>query len=145
MDVSLRILTQESDWCALRPAWDEIVDRQSASILGLDVTCTSTWTEVLWENHLKRQKLEVLIGETHGRTDAILPFYRARKSVHSVPCRGLIATSELYKGRGGFVLRDARPEGLEALLIGLTTRVSGWDVFVFSLVENSASHDALLR
>jgi hypothetical protein len=145
VDVSLRVLQQDADWSALRPAWDEIVDSQSASILGPDVTCTSTWTEVLWENHLKRQKLEALVGESHGRIDAILPFYRVRKTVHFVPCRSLVATCKLYDGRGGFVLRNAPLEGLAALLAGLKTCVSGWDVFFFTLVENSSAHNALLQ
>lgn len=144
METSLRILRSQEDWLPLCPVWDEIVDSQSADILGPDVTCTAGWTKALWEIHLQSKPLEMLVATTEDRVDAILPFYRASKSIHSIPCKALIGTTELYAGRGAFILREPREDLLDDLLAALSRKVKDWDVFVFTLVEDSASQRLLM-
>jgi hypothetical protein len=139
VEIAFRVLRSPNEWAGLREEWDAIVKRESPSILGLDVTATSTWAEMLWENHLNHQGLELLVGESAGKLQALFPFYRIFKSVHSVPCRSIAPITELYSGRCGFLLREFSSEALQIVLNGLREHVSDWDVCVFSLVENSRS------
>ena len=139
MALTFRVLRTTEEWTKLRDAWDAIVERERESIFGLDVTSTLTWVETLWENHLQRKGLEVLVAESAGRVEAVLPLYRTPKKVHSVSCTSLAPVTELYSNRCGFLLNEPRAELLEAMLEGLREHVSDWDVFMFTLVEDSPS------
>jgi hypothetical protein len=136
---TFRVLRSPEEWTKLRAPWEVRIERQSGNILGLDVTSTLTWAETLWENHLGRKSLEVLVAESDDEVEALLPFYRSPKTVHSVPCRSIAPITELYSGRCGFLLNEPRVELLECMLKGLREQVPGWDVFVFTLVEESPS------
>ncbi len=139
MTLTFRSLRNPQEWNQFRNDWDAIVESQNAGITGLDVTSTSTWAETLWDNHLGRKGMEVFIAESGGRIEALIPYYRSTKTVHSVPCRSLAPITELYSGRCGFLLREPRPEILSDVLMGLAKHVASWDVFLFTLVEESAS------
>jgi hypothetical protein len=139
LELTFRVLRSPEEWTKLRDFWDATVERQSGNILGPDVTATLLWAETLWENHLGGKGLEVLVAESHDAVEAMLPFYRSPKKVHSVSCRSVAPITELYSGRCGFLLKEPRAELLGAMLTSLHEHVSGWDVFVFTLVEDSPS------
>jgi len=137
--LAFRILRSTEEWNKLREFWDALIERQNGDILGLDPTCTLSWAETLWENHLGRKGLEVLVAESSGAVEAVLPYYRTQKKIHSVSCDTVAPITELYSCRCGFLLNEPRADLLEGLLNGLREHVSGWDVFVFTLVEGSPS------
>jgi Acetyltransferase (GNAT) domain len=142
--LKFRILRSPEEWAQLRGSWDTIVESQSSSISGLDVTSTFTWAEALWDNHLGRTGLEVLVAESDNRIEALVPYHLGSKTVHLIRCRSLAPITELYSGRCGFLLREPRVEILEAVLNELREHMPSWDVFLFTLVEDSPS-DLLLR
>jgi Acetyltransferase (GNAT) domain len=139
LELSFRILRTPDEWAKITNAWEHMVARQSGQILGMDVTCTHAWALTLWENHLGRTGLEVLVAESGGELQAVVPFYRTPKTVHSVPCRCIASVTQLYSGRCGFLLNQPSGEVLGSLLKGLREHVPGWDVFLFTLVEGSIS------
>ena len=138
-----RILRTPAEWSYLHSIWEEIIKQQSDNILGMDVTCTSVWAENLWENHLERRGMEIAVMEADGDVQAILPFCRTSKRVHSIYCRGLAPVTELYSGRCGFLLREFKPEQLMRMIMGIQQNVPDWDVFTFTLVEGSQSRRLL--
>ncbi len=144
MGLKFRILRSPEEWTQLRGSWDTMVQSQSSSISGLDVTSTFIWAETLWGNHLGRTGLEVLVAESDNGIEALIPYHLGSKTVHSIRCRSLAPITELYSGRCGFLLREPRLEILEAVLNELREHVPSWDVFLFTLVEDSPS-DLLLR
>jgi hypothetical protein len=139
-----RILQSPEEWMGLRDEWDSIVESQSREISGLDVTSTFTWAETLWENHLDHKGLEVLVVESDNKIQALIPLCRNSKTVHSIRCRSIALITELYSGRCGLLLREPRLEILENALTQLREQVPAWDVFLFTLVENSPS-ELLIR
>jgi CelD/BcsL family acetyltransferase involved in cellulose biosynthesis len=139
MSLTFRVLRTHEEWSALRPAWDELISRQAGDILGADFTSTFLWAETLWTNHLNRSGMEIIVAERGGQLQALLPYYRTSKTVHSIPCRSIAPVTELYSGRCGFILASPQVDLLRELLRSLRSLLGTWDVFVFTLVEGSAS------
>lgn len=143
MNLDFRIVGSPQEWQLLQPAWDELVKRQAGSILGIDVTSTYMWATTLWSNHLNQAGMEVLIAESGGKLQALMPLFRGTKTIHSLRCRTLSPVTELYSGRCGFLLAEPRAELLKALLDALRAELPDWDVFVFTLVKDSVSEKLL--
>jgi len=137
--LKFRVLRTPEDWTVLRPDWDALVSRQASDILSADVTSTFVWADTLWNNHLNRSGMEVIVAERGGHLQALLPYYRTLKTVHFIPCRSIAPVTELYSGRSGFLLAEPRAELIQEMLRRLRTMAGAWDVFVFTFVEGSDS------
>jgi Acetyltransferase (GNAT) domain len=119
--------------------WDEIVAKQSASILDLDVTSTSDWARVLADVFLDgKMDCNVVLEDARGLA-AVLPLFTRKVSVGTLPVRRLSPVTECYSCRCGLIIRDPGIEPLEALMNVLFRELGGWDVFTITLVGGSAS------
>jgi len=137
--VQLRVVHRYEDCAPLRDAWNDIVFRQSADILQLDVTSTFEWAMVLWRKHLNQSEQNIVLLEEQGKVLGIFPLYRASKTVHAVGCASVAPFTEIFSGRGGFLLDAPSPNHLRILLDYLYKDLPDWDVFVFTLVDGSPS------
>ncbi|HKT48026.1 MAG TPA: GNAT family N-acetyltransferase [Candidatus Acidoferrales bacterium] len=137
----VRVLTNPAQCRPLRCAWNGILQRQSAGITQLDITCSFEWNMALWCSHLNLQDQRVLVLGDGEEASAILPTYRFPKQVHGVPCRAVAPFAELYSGRAGFLVPADRPELFPELMKLLVETEESWDVFQFTLVDASGQHD----
>ena len=133
-----RVLTTYDECSPLRTSWNDMVAAQSGEILQYDVTSTFEWVVTLWSNHLEGKGVRVLVLETDREVAGILPLHHFRKQVHGIRCHAIAPLTELYSGRTGFLLREPRSEQFEAVLRPLLDFEQNWDVFQFTLVDDSA-------
>jgi hypothetical protein len=139
------VLRATQAWGELRGAWDDIVALQSAGIQDLDITAGLDWAMTLWETHLTAGEIEVLVVREGTHISGILPLYRSAKRIRRIPCRNLSQLPELYSGRAGLLLRDARPEALQQMFTHLHTHTPGWDVFTITLLRGSVQEKLFIE
>lgn len=137
--MKVRILERGAGYEELKDLWNQLVLRHGTGISHFDVTATYEWAMALWEIHLKRTDERILILEEAGKVQGILPLYFANVKVRSVACVQVLPLSELYSQRCGFVLADTNGEQLGVMMRHLFHEVPDWDVFEFTLVDESAS------
>lgn len=142
--VQIQSLRSYEECQSLRPAWDEIVTRQSGGIDELDPTSGFDWAMALWQSHLRGLDQDVLILREGTQVAGILPLYRFAKKVRGISCRSVAPFTELYGGRTGFLLRNPHIEYLDALLAHAQRSLNSWDTLVVTVVEGSAYEKLLL-
>jgi CelD/BcsL family acetyltransferase involved in cellulose biosynthesis len=142
--VSLKVREHDGDLRLLRPIWNDIVARQSAGILRLDITSTLEWAETLGKALLIGKSQKILLLEHGGEIVGLLPLYESSETRYRLRFKKVAPTTELYSGRSGFILKDYRIDYLEAFIDYLYNQLENWSVFQLTLVDDSES-DSLLR
>ena len=142
--MSLKVSEYSGAWQLLKPAWNDIVAKQSGGIQRLDVTATSEWAETLEKVLLNGKNRQTLLLEHYGEIVGILPLYESSESKYGIKFKKIAPITELYAGRCGFILNEHRIDYLEAFIDYLFKQLRDWGVFQLTLVDNSES-DALLR
>lgn len=137
---ALRTITRYEECQGLRAQWNRIAARNTGDISQFDVTATFEWAMALWRSFLESKDQNVVVLEGDSGIAGLLPLLHSSRSIHGVQCRTISAMTELFAGRCGFLLEEASPENLAALIEHLYAGVPNWDVFLFTLVEHSAQH-----
>lgn len=139
-------LIESRDGCArLREPWNRIVKANARTEQGFDVTATYEWAMALYDNFLAGKPLTVLALEDGGEVVGILPCYFRLHGRRAAPRSSIAVITELNSGRCGFLIKDNAPEYLAAMLRCLVDDIKGWGTFWFTLVDGSASAEALAR
>ena len=142
---SIRAIAKLEDVIGIRDAWNSIVSGQNQDILQLDATSSFEWTEALWRSHLESQNQLVLLLEKQSNIAGIFPLSVSKCHVHWIPCRKIAFISEIHSGRCGFLLREKSLGDLAAFVHYLFEQLPAWDVFSFTLVDDSQSADLILE
>ena len=135
----VRILETIEQCTAIVDDWNRLLRPLAQTIDGIDHTSTFEWILSLWENHLESRPQKIFVLEDAGEVCAILPCHQKLVTNHGVPERRLEPINEIYSSRTGFLLKNAAPQYLEALLDFLYRDHPGWDTFHCHLVDGSSS------
>jgi hypothetical protein len=143
--LSSRICMGWENLDALASDWDRILQSCSKGIRGPDVTCSRVWARALRQTLLQGSQLQTLVVSSVCETVAIIPTYR--DVVRAIPFekRELRVITEAHGGRGGLLISRDDPEIAEFALANIKTRLAPWDVFLFGIVEHTASHAVVVR
>jgi hypothetical protein len=129
----------------LEEDWNRLLRPLARTVDGIGFNATLEWTLSLWENHLQSQPQYVFVLEDAEGICAILPCQQTIVSRHGLREIIIEPITELCSHRTGFLLRDAAPEYLEALLEFLYSDFPGWDSFRCHLVDGSISQEVFTK
>src|SRR5262249_29844032 len=86
-----------------------------------------------------------LVVSSEDEAVAVIPTYMNAAGGLPLPKRELRVITEMYSGRAGLLVAHDDPEVVEFCLERLCRDFPPWDVFIFGVVEHSASHTAIMR
>lgn len=93
----------------------------------------------LWEFHPGATHTRVLVADEGGEVRGILPLTLGPKQTNPLRARLLSPVTESYCGRAMFLVEPQSAETLASLLDAAIDTLPGWDVFVTTLLDDSAS------
>lgn len=139
MSLEIKVLTSPAEFSQLAEAWNSLVREDAEDLLGLDGTSRFEWYEAILDAFPEAIEPRVVVAWKDGQVQGILPVIASPAARLS-----LLAPTELYGGRNGFLLARPDSEILAALLGGLDQAMPGWVSLRLTLVEGSASETVLL-
>jgi hypothetical protein len=143
--LSSRIVAGAQGYAALASDWDRILRSCSQGVRGPDETCSSVWARALALTLLKQSDLQTFVVSENDAVVALIPTYRSTAAAVPLNRRELRAITEANAGRRGLLVlnNDVRVTGYA--LEQLQRELGQWDLFLFTVVEGSASHAALTK
>jgi Acetyltransferase (GNAT) domain len=135
--MDLKITTYQGDCLEICQIWNNLVEKCSTSIFGIDVTCTFEWATTLRKIFLGNTDWIIVVFEDHNEVIGILPLYKSNSIIRHMNLRKLCCLTELYSGRSGFILREYRSDYMTAMIKYLWENIPEWDIAQFTLVDNS--------
>ncbi len=136
--MAVRILETIDECAEFKDAWDDLLRQHTdAAMDGNDVTGTIEWAISLWENHLHSKSEKIFLVSEAGQISAILPCHQKNSSTFGIRENILEPITELFSGRGGFLLKENSAAQLEILFDFLFSQFPGWDAFRCTLVDGS--------
>lgn len=141
----VRIINSIDQCKALEEDWNRILRPLARTADGIGFNATLEWTLSLWENHLQSRPQHVFVLEDAEGVCAILPCHQTIVSHHGLREVIIEPITELCSHRTGFLLKDAAPEYLDAILEFLYSDFPGWDTFQCSLVNGSISQETFTK
>lgn len=136
--MSIALLDWAAEHAALQEQWLELLLASAPDSLALDVTTTAEWSESLRHSHLDGSPMRVAVAREGEAVTGIFPYFRQVERVRGLPCRKLLAISQLYSGRNRLLSREPRAFA-DALLDALLRDEPPWDWLSVTLGEGSES------
>ncbi len=136
MPVRIEVLSDLGQLSTLQAAWDALTLESTTPLVGLDATTGPLWFATLTQVFERARSARIVVLREGADIVGLLPVYAepGRRA-----CQRLVAVTELYGGRNGFLLRRPDPQLLAALLRGARQAFGGWQSLRTMLVEGSVS------
>jgi len=143
MTLKIRII-RDPDACraAVRGDWARLVALEGKGVYGFDASATFEWSETLWHAYLDGAPQWVIVAEDETGVRGILPCRVSEESLGGVVFRRLATISSIYDLRNGFLVGGSA-DVLDLLIQHATHHISGWDAFVFKVIDSGLSDVAL--
>ena len=136
MSVRIEVLADAKKFAALTNDWEALAEECTIPLDGMDATNGPFWFETLSMAFNQVKNARIVVGYEGDEIVGLLPLY-AEASRHS--CQRLVAPTELYGGRNGFLLKRADPDLLCAMLRGAREAFGSWQSLRTTLVDGSKS------
>lgn len=142
MTLKIRIIRDPDACRAVRGDWARLVALEGKGVYGFDATATFEWSETLWHAYLDGAPQWVIVAEDETGVRGILPCSISEESLGGVVFRRLATISSIYDLRNGFLVGGSA-DVLDLLIQHATHHISGWDAFVFKVIDSGLSDVAL--
>jgi len=136
-------LSHDGDLGSLREDWNGLVVEDDRGVHGLDVTNTYEWARAVRDLQLARHAKETIVVREQSRVVGVLSCYFDVFS--NFRLRKLAPITQINGVRSGWVLQPRSADRLKSLCEHLQQDIAKWDVLVFSVVEDSESHRAVVE
>jgi hypothetical protein len=137
--LSSRIVAGSQGYEALASDWDRILRSCAQGVRGPDETCSSVWARALARTLLKQSDLQTFVVTEHDTVVAVIPTYRSTAAAVPLNRRELRAITEANAGRRGLLVLNDDVRVMGYALEQLQRELGQWDLFLFTVVEGSAS------
>lgn len=141
MPLSTEVLCDHADLAELAPHWQALVAEAPDGLRGLDATNGPLWFSALARAFPQAREARVVVLREHGEVVGLLPLLAEPAGLGG---KRLAPVTSLYSGRGGFLLKQAEPRLLAALLQAASRPFGAWQSMRVTLVRGSTS-ERLLR
>lgn len=138
--MKIEILSTAQEYETLRKAWNNLVQDDPRSMLGLDATSTYEWFETILAAFPEAADSRVIVLWENNEIVGILPVIIDQSSRLGPK---LLVPTETYGGRNGPLLSRSDPELLRVLLGGLNQACPGWISLQCTVVSGSESEELL--
>jgi len=136
MPLRIDVLSDLSLLPTLWTAWESLTVESTAPLVGLDATSGPLWFATLIQVFERARAARIVVAREGEHIVGLLPVY-LEPGRHA--CQRLVAATELYGGRNGFLLSRPDPDLLGSLLRGARQAFGSWQSLRTMLVEGSAS------
>jgi CelD/BcsL family acetyltransferase involved in cellulose biosynthesis len=135
--MSFKSYDKPDDLIAVSSEWNQLVQKYSNDITGLDITATYDWTHALWKTREGLGEKFVVVESELNKVVAILPFYKKKSQWLVFKYDSIALFSNLYAGRQGLVLSEVNKKSVLNVLSYFANYVRGWGIFTISFVKAS--------
>lgn len=140
MQLSTEILTDLARLDEVAPQWDALVQEDYATVRGLDATNGFLWFSTLTTVFPEAKGARIVVLRSQGEVVALLPIF---STAGALGAQKLTATTSLYGGRNGFLLKHQNPDLLCALLQGAQEAFGPWQSLRISVIDDSPTSKML--
>lgn len=137
----VHVIRDTAGLLAIKPEWDELVDRAEPSQPFLRHDWVRTW----WECFGADKELCVLVVRAGDNLIALAPLMRVRVRMYGVPVWRLEFIANVHTPRFDFVVAERREEACVAILEHLQAHEMPWDVLMLSELPGSSPTVGMLR
>ena len=140
--IQTRVIDVYDNAVSIKRKWDDLVEHGK-----LDVSASYVWTIALWESHLKKKNMNIILVERGNDILGIFPVFIKKKTINKIPVKTICLLPNLFCVHNDLVVRDDKPEALEAFfnLINNHHDYRNWNVFEIPSVVTNSSTDQLLQ
>lgn len=136
MPLHIEVLADLERLSTIEAAWESLTKENTTPLDGLDATNGPLWFATLMRVFAQARASRIVILREGADIVGLLPMY-AEPGIRF--CQRLVAVTELYGGRNGFLLARPDPLLLATLLRGASQAFGGWQSIRTMLVEGSVS------
>ena len=141
--MKIEILDGVDSWAERRDEWNDL-----AAACGADVSLTFEWHHALALSQPRSEPMRAIwVGGDRG-AEAILPLRVEKTRLRGIPLRQISPLGSVYSAHDCLLVRGNSLEALDAALRDAKEALPPWDVFRFSVSDDSpiyAEIDALAR
>lgn len=145
MTTTIELIDTEPAAKAIGAEWNTLVQQQSHIPYGIGPTSSFDLTALTWKILIPDAALHILVAREAGTVRAILPCYRARRTIGPMGWTEIGLLPDLYPGRTGVIHAQERPEPGLSLLRFVMSRPKDFDVYTMTFVEGSTLEAAFLK
>ena len=140
--IRTRVIDVYDNAVSIKRKWDYLVEHGK-----LDVSASYLWTIALWESHLKKKNMNIILVENGNDISGIFPVFIKKKTINKIPVKTICLLPNLLCVHNDLVVRDDKPEALEAFcdLSNNYHDCRNWNIFEIPSVVTNSPTDRLLQ
>ncbi|MCP5209249.1 MAG: GNAT family N-acetyltransferase [Hahellaceae bacterium] len=135
--MSFKVYVNPDDLKAVSSEWNQLVQRYSNDVSGLDITASYDWTNTLWQTREDVAEKLVVVEKDLDTITAILPLYKSKSKLFFLSYDTMALFSNLYGGRQGLILSEVSQKSIENLIGYAADHIHGWGTLTLSFVRGS--------
>lgn len=137
-----RVIDVYDNAVSIRRKWDDLVEHGK-----LDVSASYLWTIALWESHLKKKNMNIILVENGTDILGIFPVFLKKKTMRKLPITTVCSVASLFCLHNDLVVHEPTHDILSAFFEGLKS-ISGfrkWNVMEIPSVVVGGIADLMLK
>ena len=140
--IQTRVIDVYDNAVSIKRKWDDLVEHGK-----LDVSASYVWTIALWESHLKKKNMNIILVENGTDILGIFPVFLKKKTMRKLPITTVCPVASLFCIHNDLVVHKPTHDILSVFFEGLKS-ISGsrkWNVMEIPSVVVGGVTDLMLK
>lgn len=137
--MKVRVINRYEDVGCLKSEWDALIKQDH-----LDVSVSYIWTKSLWNSHLNKKDINIIVIEGKNEIQGIFPYHVIKKTIKKLPVKVICGLAELSNIHNDLIIKSGKIEIIE-LIFEKLSELQKWDTIEFSTIVDGSIADEMLK